>query len=207
MKRTKQIDLAAMRKTPKRFLLKPLTLGVATVLAGCSSNEEEVRIVGSVDECAQTTSLTQEQCEVAYQQALTEAAQTGPRYSSMGNCEAEFGASRCGSTGSFFTPFMTGFLVSEIIDEIGDFRERRYNPVYTYNRPFSSYNNRVMLADGTVIGSKGRGKYTVPKSAVTQKMPKVTRTVSRGGFGSVAAAKSSWGGNSGRSGRSSSWGG
>ncbi len=60
-----------------------------------------------------------------------------------------------------------------------------------------------MTADGQVVGKAGRtSTYKVSKSSLKPK-PVVTKTVSRGGFGSVASAKSSWGGGK----RSGSWGG
>ena len=203
MKRTKSIDLSFMRKSTHRFSLRPLAIGVAAIVAGCSSNTEEVLIVSSVDDCVDKTRMTLEQCQVAYQQAVREAERTGPKYNRERDCEAEFGTGLCRSTSSgFFMPFMTGFLVSSAIDSFTD-RRYHYNPVFTYDRPYSNYHNRIMTADGTIIGRSGYSSYKVPKKTIAKKMPKVTKTVSRGGFGSVASAKSSWGG--GKSSRS--WGG
>ncbi|MCZ2721454.1 DUF1190 domain-containing protein [Marinomonas sp. 15G1-11] len=200
MKRSKSINLDSMRKVKSASpLMRPLTLAIASVtLAACGSSEEEVQVVSSIEDCKVSTTLTQAQCEVAYQQALQEAERTGPKYSSQAACEAEFGYDQCNrsSQGSFFTPFMAGFLVSNLLDSG---RSNRYNPVYRY--PKSGSSDRIMTADGRVIGNAGQRSYKVDKSNLQSK-PTVTRTVSRGGFGSVASAKSSWGG-----GKKSSWGG
>jgi uncharacterized protein YgiB involved in biofilm formation len=97
---------------------------------------------------------------------------------------------------------MAGFLINELLFD----RDRRYygghyNPVYRYYRPYSQHHNLMMMADGTSLGKYGKRSYKVGKSA-TKKKPAITRTVSRGGFGSVASAKSSWGKS-----KSKSWGG
>jgi len=205
VKRTKHINLDKMRKARSaRPVLKPLAVGIAAAtLAGCSSDEEMI-IVTSIDDCEVETGMTLEQCEVAYKKALAEAERTGPKYPTINQCESEFGAGQCRETssGNFFMPFMAGWLVAEALDDVDDYYRRSYSPVYRYNRPYSTYHNRIMLADGDVIGEYGKKSYKVSKAQITPK-PTVSKTVSRGGFGSVASAKSSWGGGS----RSSSWGG
>ncbi len=200
MKRSKSINLDFMRKVPRKgFMFNSLALGVAVALTGCSQSEQ-VRVVESVEDCQVSTDLTIEQCEAAYQKAVLEAERTGPKYNNARSCEAEFGYDQCHRTSSgFFTPFMTGYLVSSMIGNMG---RQAYNPVYTYNRPYSSYHNKIMTADGSILGRAGRTSYKVNKSMVSKRKPTVSRTVSRGGFGSVASAKSSWGGGS-----KSSWGG
>jgi uncharacterized protein YgiB involved in biofilm formation len=208
MKRSKNINLELMRKgSERRFNLRPIVLGVAAaLLSGCSSNEQ-VRVVKSAEDCASNTELSLEQCEAAYKKALNEAERTGPKYSSRELCEAEFGAGQCTphSNGYNFIPLMAGFMVGQALSRRDDTYYGSYNPVYRYRRPFSSLNNQLMTADGTVIGNYGRRSYTVNRSSLNSK-PTVTRTVSRGGFGAVASAKSNWGG--GRSGgRYSGWGG
>ena len=207
MKRTKHIDLDMMRKSPKkRFLPRPLALGLmVATLAGCSS-QEEVKVVNSVEECAAKTELNFAECEAAYQKAVAEAERTGPKYNSRAQCEAEFGPGQCGPSrsGGVFMPMMSGFMIGRMLsgNNYGGFG---YNPVYRYNRPSSSLHNRIMTADGTVIGRPGQSSYRVSRSAMKAK-PTTTRTVSRGGFGAVASAKSSWGGGRSR-GRAGGWGG
>lgn len=199
MKRTRHIDLGRMRKVAGRgFSMRPLAFGVAAALAGCAQ-KEEVKVVASVEDCSANTSLDEQQCEAAYQRALAEAERTGPKYANREQCESEF--TNCQHTASgFWMPLMAGFMVGSMLND-RDHRYGYYNPVYRYSRPYSSHYNRIMTADGTVIGKYGKSSYSVDSSAMKPK-PTVTRTVSRGGFGSVASAKSSWGG-----GRSGGWGG
>ena len=206
MKRTKFINLEGMRKNRTLFALKPIAIGVtAAVLSACGDNRQDVKVVTSVDDCVANTTFDLEQCEVAYRNALAEAEKTGPKYSSQRSCESEFGDNQCIATSnnSFFMPLMAGFMINELLFD----RDRRYyggyyNPVYRYYRPYSPHHNLMMMADGTSVGKYGKRSYKVSKSA-TKKKPAITRTVSRGGFGSVASAKSSWG----KSSSSRSWGG
>ena len=204
MKRTKHINLDIMRKGPKkRHLLRPLALGIAAATLAACGNQEEVKVVSSAADCASKTELNLEECEAAYQKAQDEAERTGPKYTSIAQCEAEFGRGQC--TGSrrgsgIFMPMMSGFMIGQMLSG-NNYGGTGYNPVYRYNNPSSSHHNRIMTADGQVIGKSGQNSYRVNKSSMKSK-PTITRTVSRGGFGAVASAKSSWGG-----GRSSGWGG
>ncbi len=204
MKRTKDIDLDLMRKGfRKRFVKGPLALGLAVVtLASCSS-QEEVAVVSSPEDCVAKTQLTLVECEAAYQKAQAEAERTGPKYNSNMQCESEFGTGQCRQTrsGGFFMPMMTGFMIGQMLSGNGSYGGSGYNPVYRYNNRSSSQYNRIMTADGTVIGKAGQRTYNVDKSTLKAK-PTATRTISRGGFGAMASAKSSWGG-----GKSRGWGG
>lgn len=205
MKRTQFINLDLMRKIKPKFLLRPIALGVTAALLSACGNDQEVKIVSSVDDCVSSTSLDLKQCEIAYKNALAEAEKTGPKYQTINACESEFGAGQCvqSQNQSIFMPLMAGFMINELLFN----RDRRsyggyYNPVYRYYRPYSPYHNTMMMADGTSLGKYGKKSYNVSKSATKQK-PMVSRTVSRGGFGSVASAKSNWGGGS----KSKGWGG
>lgn len=201
MKRTRTINLEHMRKAAtRRFVMRPLALGVAAALLGCAQ-KEEVKVVTTIGDCINNTQLDQQQCEAAYQRALDEAQRTGPKYASRGLCEAEFENCREAGSGSLWMPLMTGFMVGSMLNDRDRHYGGYYNPVYRYSRPHTNYYNRLMTADGEVIGRYGKTSYTVDRST-TKPKPTVTRTVSRGGFGSVASAKSSWGG-----GRSGGWGG
>ena len=197
MKRSKQIHIDFMRKVSGRtFVLRPLVTAIAAVTLSACGSQEEVTVVASVEECSANTKLSRAECESAYIKAQTEAARTGPKYSSSRTCEAEFGAGQCQpQRGGIFMPLMTGFMVGQLLSN-------SYNPVYRYNNRSSPNYNKVMTADGGIIGKSGQRSYRVDSDSVKPK-PRTTRTISRGGFGAIASAKSSWGG--GRS--SGGWGG
>ena len=203
MKRSKKLRLDLMSKqTAAKVTVTPMALAIAASLAGCSSNEEQAQVVKSVADCVQNTSYTEEQCKVAYENALAESERTAPKYDSVSACESEFGANQChqSSSGGWFMPFMAGYLVSSALDSFS--RDRHYSPVYVYGG--SGYNNGyVMTGNGSVVGRPGDRYVNVSRDTLNKPLPTVNKTISRGGFGSQAAAKSNWGGGS----RRSSWGG
>ncbi|MFC4698874.1 DUF1190 family protein [Glaciecola siphonariae] len=198
-KRTRFIDLSAMRKS---FSLKPLTLGVAGVLlSACSSDRQEAVVYTDLEDCTRANPDAVSQCEVAYKSALEEAARTAPKYRSASDCEYEFGPNQCqqvsSSNGSFFMPFMAGYMVSSLLSP-----RPYYQPMFTSYSRNSSYRYRWIGADGFDYGGYNKKRFNVSKRAF-EKKPAVTRTISRGGFGSTVRAKSSWGSKS----SSKGWGG
>lgn len=198
MKRSKHIQLDMMRKGSGQpfFALRPLVAAIAAVTLSACGSQEDVAVVSSVEECSATTALSRADCEIAYKKAQAEAARTGPKYASSRNCEAEFGTGQCRQErGGVFMPLMAGFLVGRVLSN-------SYNPVYRYNNRLSSNYNRIMTADGGLIGTAGKSSYRVNSDSLKPK-PRTTRTISRGGFGAIASAKSSWGGGRSRGG----WGG
>lgn len=204
-KRTRDIDLARMRKVATKPALKPLLAAIAGIgLIGCSS-KDDVKIAYSIEDCADNTSLTEEQCEVAYRHALAEAERSAPKFIDLRDCETNFGFNNCiQDSNGWFMPALVGFVIAEAVDEVGDAIERQY-----YSPAYRNRNRDLVLSDGSSISYGGHGKYHIPKDAnkpkasVKKPHPKGTKTLSRGGFGSTASAKSSWGG--GKS--SGGWGG
>ncbi len=202
MKRSKSINLNRMRKSIPGNLVKPLALAVATSALVACSNQKEAKVYQSVETCKNDNPDAHSTCEAAYQKALQEAYRTGPKYSSLSDCESEFGSFNCGPYNhrgqNWVVPLMAGFIFAKALDSRDGFYS---SPVFTsYNRSSPMY--------GDWISSNG---YQYPKNYRTGKVvinndtfkpkPTVNRTISRGGFGSVVSAKSSWGGSS-----KSSWG-
>lgn len=205
MKRSRSIDISAMRKTAGLTVAaKPLALAIAAAtFSGCSSNEPAT-VFKSVQECVEANAGTQEQCQQAHDDALAEAKRTGPKFTTRNDCEYNYGAGQCqqynNNGQSVFIPLMAGYVLAQVIDEIGD--SRRYRsaaPLY------SSYGDWIGV-DGRHYGSSYTRRIKVSKQTFEPK-PAVTKTMSRGGFGSKVAAKSNWGGSKKSGGWSRGWGG
>jgi uncharacterized protein YgiB involved in biofilm formation len=201
MKRTKHINLNNMRKG---FNVKPLALGVASViLSGCGGEKEDATIYTSLEDCKQDYPDAIERCEAAYQTAVEEAMRTSPRFSSEYDCEHEFGPNQCqyvnNGSGSFFMPFMAGYMVSSLLSPNRYYSQPLYTS-YSYNSPFRS---RWVTADGYVFDGDIRKRKNRVNKSVYKPKPTVNRTMKRGGFGSSVRAKSSWGSSS----RKGGWGG
>ena len=198
-KRTASIALPQMRKW---FAVKPLAVGISAIfLSGCGEEPELASIYTSIDECASDNPNYMEECTSAYKEAKDEALRTGPKFLSEGDCEFEFGQDNCeyvsNQGSSFFMPFMAGYLMSEVIDEVGDALGKKKKKRRYYMQPmFPSYSRRSSLrgrwfnASGKDFGSLGRRDVKVYQSDFKKK-PTVNRTVKRGGFGKSVARSSS----------------
>jgi uncharacterized protein YgiB involved in biofilm formation len=198
-KRSSNINLSKMRKA---FSFKPLALGVASVLlSACSGGREEAVVFKSIDECVDALPSMAQKCETAYKGALAEAAKTAPKYNTRNDCEYEFGNNQCqtlnNNGNSIFMPLMAGYMIGNLLAP-----RPYYQPMFTSSSRYSSYRNNWVGADGRNFGDSRRNKLNVSSSAFDKK-PAVTRTMSRGGFGSSVRAKASWGSRSGGKG----WGG
>jgi uncharacterized protein YgiB involved in biofilm formation len=199
-KRSSNINLSRMRKG---FSPKPLAIGIAAVFLAACGDKQEAKVYTSVNDCVNQNPEQSETCKTAYQDALKEAERTGPKYNSQRDCEEEFGASQCNrvqsGSNSFFMPFMAGYMLSNLLSPRGYYSQ----PMYTSFSRNSSYRNRWIGADGYDFGDNRRRNLQVSEKALKPK-PTVSKTMSRGGFGSSVRAKSSWGSSSSKRG---GWGG
>jgi uncharacterized protein YgiB involved in biofilm formation len=198
-KRSKSINLTSMRKS---FSVKPLALGVAAIFLSACGDKQEAAVFTSVNDCTNANPEFAAQCKTAYDDALKEAERTGPKYNSQRDCESEFGSNQCTSvqsgSGSFFMPFMAGYMLSNLMSPRGYYSQ----PMFTSFSRNSSYRNRWVGADGYDFGDNRRRTMRVSEKSLKPK-PTVSKTMSRGGFGSSVRAKSSWGSSAKKGG----WGG
>jgi uncharacterized protein YgiB involved in biofilm formation len=203
MKRSHSINVERMRKTRKRFSVKPLTLAIAAATLVACDNVREAKIYRDTEHCIDENPDLTEACEAAYQKAKAEASRSGPKYRSESICESEFGRDNCipyrsADGHNWFMPAMAGFLLAKVLDR------NRYeaSPLFTSYSRYSAGYGQWSTVDGSRYGQRRYGSIKVPGDTFKPK-PAVTKTISRGGFGSTVSAKSSWGGSSYRGG----WGG
>lgn len=210
MKRSVNVNLSVLRKKPRTLraqAARPLAVAIAAIsIAGCSS-KEDVKLVTSVEQCYSDTDLTRQQCQEAYARAVKTAECTGPKYTSLAECEKQHGSNACQSSknssgSSIFLPMVAGFMVGQMLSDNRGYYN--YNPIYRndtrYYDRYRGYNRDLDIDINTRSDQYRSGsKYSTTSSTQS----KQTTTASRGGFGSKASAKSSWGG--GKS--SGGWGG
>ncbi|BCH61235.1 hypothetical protein RvVAR0630_38590 [Agrobacterium vitis] len=168
------------------------------LLSGCGEDAPTERTFTSVDQCI-SQGMDRQVCQTAYDDAVKAHMANAPRFDGMAACEAEFGAKQCvqqtapntggtGGGGSFFMPFMAGYLLSSTINNIGDYY--RYQREATQGSSYGGggygggstpiYRNR---SGQTVTINKGRDTILAPSSQGSKPANVNTRTVSRQGFG------------------------
>ncbi|PSW22250.1 hypothetical protein C9I98_03020 [Photobacterium sanctipauli] len=205
MKRSKQVVLASMRKNWRPLTYTPITAAFASIaLSGCSDNDQDAVIYQSLDDCLDDNPSYSEECRSAYQFALQESSRTAPKYNSEYDCEAEFGDNACIQPRgqNWFMPAMAGFMFARMLNNNNYYSQ----PMYYSRYPGSIFYDRWTTADGRDYGNRyKKAKVRVNRDSMKPK-PTVSRTISRGGFGSTVSAKSSWGSSRSSSG-SKGWGG
>ena len=212
MKRSKHVVLASMKKNWRPISIGTMTAPMTAVLAtaaltGCSDNSDDAVIYESLNDCVDDNPNYTEECKAAYQFALQEASRTAPKYNSRYDCEAEFGTNACMQPqgNNWFMPAMAGFMFARMLDrDRGGYYSQ---PMFRSYYPGSIFYDRWTTADGYDYGrsSYKKTKVRVSKDHMKPK-PTVSRTISRGGFGSTVSAKSGWS-SSRSSGGSKGWGG
>ncbi len=197
-KRSATIHLPQLRKW---FAVKPVAVGIASVLlSGCGEDPMEANLYRSIDECASDNPNYMTECTFAYQEAVEEAERVAPRFSNENDCEYEFGDSNCqyieNRNGSFFMPFMAGFMLSRFLDNDIDIDFKKKKKKRYYSQPlFTSYSRRSNLrnqwftADGRSFGGLHKRSTKVYQSSFKPK-PTASKTLSRGGFGQSVARTS-----------------
>ncbi|MFD1803952.1 DUF1190 family protein [Mixta tenebrionis] len=199
MKRTKNINRDAFRKSWRARHLTPVALAVTAVfmLAGCEKTDETVSLYQNAEDCSRANPDQSAQCATAYNNALKEAEKTAPKYATREDCIAEFGEGQCQQapsstganaeahqSGSFWMPLMAGYMMARMMGGGAGFAPQ---PLFSSKNPASPMNGKFVDASGRSYGAATPGRsMTVPKTALAPK-PATTSTVTRGGFGESVA--------------------
>ena len=173
----------------KKSAVKPtLALMMAGGLYGCSSEDDQTHLVTSIQDCLDQNYWTEEVCETAYAQALEESQVNAPRYDSETYCENDFGFGNCdyNRDGGWFYPAMTGFLLAEVIDEIGDLYKYKNKPKSVY-----AYRNRAGSGLMTLDAAKKMHSQSKAGKFSSSTYRSSSDATSRSGFGAAAARATS----------------
>lgn len=182
-------------KTSRRRLSSPVrqglrlgTLAAAGLgVAACGDLPEGDYAFRSVESCLEA-GFSQVVCQQEYREALDRHASVAPRYDRLDTCEYEWGQGDCevrtaeDGSGSYFLPFMGGFLVSSALHRITDLndyvkyrRTHKYTSTPVYRGP-----------SGKTITFRSPGT----KGARPAPVNVNTRTVARSGFGGGMRSRS-----------------
>ncbi|HED39436.1 MAG TPA: DUF1190 domain-containing protein [Chromatiales bacterium] len=181
MKRSRKLTLAVMGLAP-------------IALTACSEKPVDMLVYKTLNECGSDVYYSPQACKTEFDKALKTHRSAAPRYAKLSACESDFGRNRCESMGRFYLPMIAAYMlpVPEQHRSGGYYGGGFGQPLYR-TRGGNSYRT----GDNYEVGRSGKsGKIsTVPSRT---KAPSIkTKTVSRGGFGSQAAARGSWGGGKG----------
>jgi len=195
-------------KTLKRTGKLTLALMGVSILSACDSGpERSVTTFNSLEECKSSSEIPVEQCDAAYASAQKQA-EEGVKYSTEKNCAADFADGCQRTSDGNFVPFMAGFMVSQVISNIGgnsgdlsdaEYRKRKRDSMtYTPAPVYRSKDNPTQLrtSGNTVVGKVGTVSSTKMSNysySQANSKPKAIVT-SRGGFGKTASARGGWGG-------------
>lgn len=182
---------------------KPPILALGTIastlaLSGCGEDPPTDVLFTSVEQCV-SSGMDRQVCQASYQDAMQAHVANAPRFDGRAACEAEFGAGQCaeqpttatpsntGGTGSFFTPFLAGYVLSSAINNISDYYSYRRRQEVSGSYPGATpiYRNRSGQAVTTTVGVGGSrpGSAITPQRQTTKPVNVNTRTVARQGFG------------------------
>ncbi len=169
MKRSRTLTLALMSAT-------------ALTLAACD-NPEEVAVFENAQQCATQDGFDIKACEANMKQAQEEHVRVAPKYTSVADCEADFGEGQCedapqktASGGSVFMPLMMGYMMAGRSAGIAT------QPLY---RSKDDPKNFRTGDNQKVSGKTGISKVS---GQVARAPSTKTSTIRRGGFGSAARA-------------------
>ncbi|MBY4628183.1 DUF1190 domain-containing protein [Rhizobium croatiense] len=173
------------------------TIAASTLaLSGCGDQTPSEVMFTSVDQCV-ASGMDRQVCQAGYQDAMRAHLAAAPRFDGMAACEAEYGKGQCteqqasavpnntGGSGSFFTPFLAGYMLSSALNNISDYSDyrRRQEASGSYYGSTPIYRNRSGQTLTTTVRSGGADSVTAPSRQSVKPINVNTRTVARQGFG------------------------
>lgn len=172
-------------------LLSLGTIAISSMaLAGCAGEPPGEVLFSSVDQCI-SAGMDAQVCQAGYQDAMQSHLANAPRFDGLAACEAEYGAGQCtqqpaaatGGGGSFFTPFLAGYLLSSTLNNIGDYNSYRRTQINNGNSYGSTPIYRNRSGQTLTPGTRPGGDMAAPSRQTMQPVNVNTRTVVRQGFG------------------------
>ena len=163
------------------------TIAAATTLAGCQDSGPPAGDFAftNVAQCEQA-GFERTACQAKLEEAVALHKEKAPRFSSRAACEAEFGEGNCGGAqnaqGSFFTPFLAGFLVSQMVaNRAGNAAAARAGNGFAGGPIYRGRGGQPVAIPPSARGTAGAVRPTALNPG--------TQTARRSGFGSRATTR------------------
>ncbi|WP_232313098.1 DUF1190 domain-containing protein [Enterovibrio coralii] len=155
-------------------------------ISGCFFEPQtEGFVFQNAQECSNAFPEEVAQCQVAYKDAVEDAAQDAPRYQSQYACESDF-QEGCERYGSWFIPALAGFFFANALDD--DYfkkKKKRY-----YSKPVYRYRGGLYSSDGAKLAGSFGKPAKVSSSSTKKSGGTIGNVMSRGGFGkSVSSSR------------------
>lgn len=187
------------RSTHIRLTLMAVALPAA--LTGCEAEPPTGQVLNFREDCDYQKEVDPAQCRAAYDTALREHERVAPRFENNADCAADFGActpvADQNGTRSWIPPmsgFLLGYAVSNALNSAN--AGGGYRTIGGSSPLYRNYHSGRYIKPNGDVASRGTGQVT--GRAGNAAVPARAVTISRSGFGSSSAARSSFGG--GRSG-------
>ncbi len=150
-------------------------------LTACEEPKVDAAVFESLQQCLDNPDMDPDQCRANFADARNQHASVAPKYTSVEDCEADFGSARCetapyrtSSGGSVFMPLMMGYMMGSMLGGRGGVAAQ---PLYRSAGDRSSFRT----ADNRNVG-RATGRTQVARSAASRPSAK-SSTIRRGGFG------------------------
>ncbi|PXA90428.1 hypothetical protein DMC25_05895 [Caulobacter sp. D4A] len=159
--------------------------------AAVSGKKVDASSFANLDECKASGDFTADQCQTAYDEAQKASAENAPKFSDQQSCEERYGVDQCvprsqaNGGGSFFTPLLTGFIIGQALENMGN-RGYRGAPMYR-DRDGTYYSGSGYPVSRDYLTGRSRvrtdsfdapSRYEAPTRVQSR-----SSVISRGGFG------------------------
>lgn len=193
------IKESSMKRSKSLSLLLMGSLAIGTTGCGRDKNEESLHAFASVKECMASELFTRSECLDMERSAREES----PKFSSLEECEAEYGTGACSSPtsnqsyvhgGGIWMPMMMGFMAGRMMGNTGMMRGSQ--GLYKDTAAAAGTNSfRTAAGDPVKADSKGRVTNSSPRlkqGLGHNAKPAAVRsgTGSKGGFSKKSGASS-----------------
>ena len=177
-------------------------LGAAAfALAGCQEEQVDAAAFPDLKSCTDAAQsggqFSSRDCDLAFAEAEALHVEAAPRYDSLAVCEEQHGEGACGSeaaatqggSGGIFMPLMMGYLIGNMLGGRGGASASQ--PLYkTASGQYTNAAGSSTFSNNRGATKLGASQFARPAATVGKPPMSRAASVSRGGFGSSGAARS-----------------